>query len=171
MKNLLMIGLLSCLVGCSTTSGTGAQTSVSNFDGVKSVAIQPHGAACKGMVCPMLGATWLDNQPNNVGFSVELFNEIASIHSVAFNIDGQIIKVDALLPTNFSPDVSVKASRTSVLLPYSVLTQILQSKRTWLRVSTSKGTYEAAIVDGAVDSKAFNALKRFDAQVKEASTK
>ena len=171
MKNILMVGLLSLLVGCSTTSGLDARTSVSNFDGVKSVAIPPHGTSCKGMVCPLLGATWIGDKPNDVGFSVELFNEIASIHSVAFNIDGQIIKVDALLLTDFSPDVSVKASRTSVVLPYSVLTQILESKRTWIKVSTSKGNYEAAIVDGAVDSKAFNALKRFDAQVKEASTK
>lgn len=160
-----MIGLLSCLVGCSTTSGTGAQTSISNFDGVKSVGIQPHGAACKGMVCPMLGATWLDNQPDNVGFSIKLFNEIANIQSIAFNIDGEIIKIDAPLPTSFDREVNVNISMTSIVAPYSILTKILQSKRTWMKVSTSKGAYEVAIIDGAVDSKAFNALKRFDSQV------
>ena len=171
MKNLLMISLLSCLVGCSTTSGIGAQTAVSGFDGVKSVAIQPHGAACKGIVCPMLGATWLDNQPNNVGFSVKLFNEIANIQSLSFNIDGEIIKIDALSTTSFDREVNVNVSKTSIVAPYSVLTRILQSKRTWMKVSTSKGAYEVAIVDGAIDSKAFNALKRFDAQVQEAKTK
>lgn len=171
MKKILIIGLLTFLTGCSTTSGTGALTSISKFDGVKSVAIQAHGAACKDFTCPMLGATWLDSQPNNVGFSVQVSNLIANIQSVAFNIDGEIIKIDALLQTDFTQEAGLNYSRTSIVTNYSVLTKILQSKRTWMKVSTSKGSYEVAIIDGAIDSKAFNALKRFDIQVKEASVK
>lgn len=168
MKILLALGLSCFLIGCSTTSGLDAHTSTSNFDGVKSVGIKPHGAACKGIVCPSLGATWLDNQPNNVGFSVQLFNTIENIHSVAFNIDGEIIKIDALLPTQFSQEVGSNLSTTSIVTNYNVLTKILQSKKTWMKVSTSKTAYEVAIIDGSIDSKAFHALKRFDAQVHEA---
>jgi len=138
---------------------------------VKSVAIAPHGAACKSMVCPMVGASWLDNQPDNVGITIQLFNEIANIHSVSFNIDGEMITLKPLGITRFDEAVGTNYSQVTMVTSYSFLTKILQSKRTWMKVSTSKGAHEVAIVDGTVDSKAFNALKRFDAQVKEASAK
>lgn len=171
MKIILAIGLMTIIAGCSTTSGMNATTSISSFDGVKSVGVQAHSSACTSFVCPMLGATWLDNQPDNVGFSVQLFNEIANIQSVAFNIDGNIIKINALLPTDFDQEAGINISRTSIVTSYSILTKILQSKRTWMKVSTTKGSHEVAIIDGSLDSKAFHALKRFDTQVKEASSK
>jgi hypothetical protein len=172
MKKILIIGLASLFtIGCATTSGLNPQTAVSNFDGVKSVAITPHGAACKSMVCPMVGASWLDNQPDNVGITIQLFNEIANIHSVSFNIDGEMITLKPLGITRFDEAVGTNYSQVTMVTSYSFLTKILQSKRTWMKVSTSKGAHEVAIVDGTVDSKAFNALKRFDAQVKEASAK
>jgi hypothetical protein len=172
MIKILVIGLASLFtVGCATTSGLNPQTAVSNFDGVKSVAIVPHGAACKSMVCPMIGATWLDDQPNNVGLSVQLLNETANIHFVSFNIDGEIITLKPLGLTRFDKGAAGNYSQVTMVTSYSVLTKILQSKRTWMKVSTSKGGHEVAIIDGTVDSKAFNALKRFDTQVKEASAK
>lgn len=172
MKKSLIIGMLitTFFTGCATTTGTNPETSISKFDGVKSVAIQAHGGACKDFNCPMLGATWLDSQPNNVGFSVKISNQIANIQTVAFNIDGEIIKIDALLRTDFTQESGLSFSQTTVVTNYSLLTKILQSKRTWMKVSTSKGAYEVAIIDGANDSKAFHALKRFDTQVKVAST-
>lgn len=170
MKKILLVGLISLFtVGCSTTSGTGPRTTVSNFDGVKSVAILPHGAACKSMVCPMLGASWLDNQPDNVGLTLQLLNSTENIHSVSFNIDGEIITLKNSRSTDFGQAAGANYSQATMVTSYSALTKILQSKRTWMKVSTSKGAHEVAIIDGAVDSKAFNALKRFDAQVKEAS--
>ena len=172
MKKILIIGLASLFtLGCATTSGLNPQTAVSNFDGVKSVAIAPHGAACNSMVCPMIGASWLDNQPDNVGITVRLFNEIANIHSVSFNIDGEIINIKNDHATSFDQAVGANYSQATMVVSYSILTKILQSKRTWMKVSTSKGAHEVAIVDGTVDSKAFTALQRFDAQVKEASAK
>lgn len=170
MKLLLALGLSCFLIGCSTTSGLKPITSTSSFDGVKSVGIKPHGAMCKGVVCPSLGATWLDNQQDNVGFSVELFNTIENIYSLSFNIDGEIITIKALQPTIFSQSVGTNTSITSIVTEYKLLTKILQSQRTWMKVSTSKGAYEAAIIDGLTDSKAFHALKRFDTQVNEAKT-
>lgn len=168
MKKILATFLIGLISGCATTAGYDAQTSSSKFDGVKSVAIQAHGAACKGLICPMIGATWLEDQPNNVGFTIQLFNEIANINSIAFNIDGEIIKANALGSTDFDRVTGVNVSRTSIVTNYSVLTKILSSKRTWIRVSTSKGLQEVAIIDGQTDSKAYHALKRFDAQVKQA---
>lgn len=171
MKKLLALGMLitTFLTGCATTTGTNPQTLISKFDGVKSVGIQAHGGACKDFTCPMLGATWLDNQPNNVGFSVKVTNLIANIHTVSFNIDGEIITINAISKTDFNQEFGLNYSSTVVVTNYSLLTKILQSKRTWMKVSTSKGAYEVAIIDGATDSKAFHALKRFDTQVKEAS--
>lgn len=171
MKKILALILSSLVAGCATTAGLGPQTSTSDFDGTKSVAISPHGAACKSMICPALGATWLDNQPNNVGFSVQVLNQISNIHSVAFNIDGEIIKLDAKMPTDFVQNSGINTSITSIMTNYSVLTKILQSKRTWMKVSTNKGAYEVAIIDGDIDSKAFHALKRFNTQVEEAKAK
>ncbi|WP_180012564.1 hypothetical protein, partial [Acinetobacter sp. YH16055] len=153
MKKILIIGLASLFaIGCATTSGLNPQTAVSNFDGVKSVAIAPHGAACKSMVCPMVGASWLDNHPDNVGITIQLFNEIANIHSVSFNIDGEIINIKNDHATSFDQAVGANYSQATMVVSYSILTKILQSKRTWMRVSTSKGAHEVAIVDGAVDS-------------------
>lgn len=169
MRKILMGGLVAIglsLGGCSTTSGTGAETSVSNFDGSRSVGISAHGAACTSMKCPMLGATWVEKHPNTVGFTVQVLNEITNINSIAFNIDGEITQLDGIGLTDFDHMANAKISRKSIVADYSVLEKILNSKRTWLRVSTSNGVIEAAIIDGATDSKAFHALKRFDAEVK-----
>lgn len=170
MRYFFAVAIFAILTGCSTTSGLNSVTSVSQFDGVKSVYIEPHGAACKAMVCPGLGATWLDKYPEDIGFNVQVFNEITSINSVSFNIDGEMIKLDALSLTNFNPKhtPNMNSSVKTFVTKYAVLTRVLESKRTWLRVSTSDGNLDVAIIDGTVDSKAFHALKRFDTQVKEA---
>lgn len=166
MKKVFLAFMLIGLVGCSTTSGSGAKTSVSNFDGSKSVSISAHGAACRSMICPMLGATWVEKHPNTVGFTVQVLNEITNINSVAFNIDGEIIQLNGVGLTDFDRMANAKISRKSIVADYSVLEKILNSKRTWMKVSTSNGPLEVAIIDGTTDSKAFHALKRFDAEVK-----
>lgn len=167
MKKILVLGLLSLMmVGCSTTSGSSAKTSVSNFDGSRSVSVSAHGAACTSMICPMLGATWVEKYPDTMGFTVQVLNDITNISSVAFNIDGEIIQLNSIGLTDFDRVANAKISRKSIVADYSVVEKILNSKRTWMKVSTSNGPLEVAIIDGSTDSKAFHALKRFDAQVK-----
>lgn len=167
MKLPLLGVLAAVLAGCSTTSGLNTKTSVSNFDGVKTIYMPPHGAACKSIICPTIGASWVDNQPNNVGLKIEIYHKIENIRSIAFNVDGEILEIDNLLPTKFNNDSGIPTSSTVVVTDYKFLTKILESKRTWLRVDGQQSRYEVAIIDGEKDSKAFHALKRFDEQVKQ----
>ena len=167
MKKLLIagvIGIASILAGCSTTSGLGAQTGVSGFDGKKHVRIAPHGAACTSMVCPAIGAVWIEDAPNLVGLNFEVVNDIRAINAAELNIDGEIIKLSNTDLTRFNTDIGVSSAKTYTT-DFKVVDRIINSKRTWVRLSTSKGYVEAAIIDGGKDSKAFNALKRFKDQV------
>lgn len=67
----------------------------------------------KAWCAPMVGASWLDNQPDNVGITIQLFNEIANIHSVSFNIDGEMITLKPLGITRLMK--AVGASKHHVL--------------------------------------------------------
>ncbi len=167
MKNILIAGVLGfglVLSGCSTTSGLNAQTATSGFDGKKHVRIAPHGAACTSMICPAIGAVWIEEAPDLVGLNFEVVNDIRSIDSAEFNIDGEIIKLKNTDLTRFNTDIGVSSAKTYTT-DFKVVDRIINSKRTWVRLSTSKGYVEAAIIDGDKDSKAFNALKRFKDQV------
>ncbi|MCG6611840.1 hypothetical protein GHF68_19695, partial [Acinetobacter baumannii] len=103
MKKLLAAGLLSLgLVGCATTSGLAPKVTTSGFDGSKRVFIDGHSVACDQMVCPLIGAIWLSNNPNLVGLKISVINSIVSINSVDLNIDGEIIKLRENTLTDFS---------------------------------------------------------------------
>ncbi len=167
MKKILiagMVGLGLAVSGCSTTSGLGAQTATSGFDGKKHVRISPHGAACTSMICPAIGAVWIEDAPNLVGLNFEVVNDIRAINSAELNIDGEIVKLTNTDLTRFNTDIGVSSAKTYTT-NFSVIDKIINSKRTWVRLSTSKGYVEAAIIDNGKDSKAFNALKRFKSQV------
>ena len=167
MKKLLIagvIGIASILAGCSTASGLGAQTGVSGFDGKKHVRIAPHGAACTSMVCPAIGAVWIEDAPNLVGLNFEVVNDNRAINAAELNIDGEIIKLSNTDLTRFNTDIGRSSAKTYTT-NFDVINKIVNSKRSWVRLSTSKGCVEAAIIDGGKDSKAFNALKRFKDQV------
>jgi len=43
--------------------------------------------------------------------------------------------------------------------------RITMAHRVWVRVGTTSGTVDGAVIDDSRDSKAYNALKRFIAQV------
>ncbi|OTG86109.1 hypothetical protein B9T31_08700 [Acinetobacter sp. ANC 4558] len=152
------------LSGCATTSGLSAQTAISGFDGKKHVRIAPHGAACTSMICPAIGAIWIEDAPNMVGLNFEVVNDIRAINSAELNIDGEIIKLTNTNLTNFNTNIGVSSAKVYTT-DFAVIDKIINSKRTWVRLNTSKGYVEAAIVDSGKDSKAFHALKRFKNQV------
>lgn len=165
MKKLLIAGIVGFgLIGCTTTSGLSAQTATSGFDGKKHVRIAPHGTACTSMICPAIGAVWIEDAPSLVGLNFEVINDIRSINAAELNIDGEIIKLTNTDLTRFNTDVGVSSAKTYTT-NFNVVDKIINSKRSWVRLSTSKGYVEAAIVDNGKDSKAFHALKRFKAQV------
>lgn len=169
LKFLILSILVFGLIGCTATStGTKPTTVVSGFDNTKRVSISPHGAACTSMSCASIGATWISKFPDEVGLSVYLFNNMVSIQAVDFNVDGEIVSLKNSSLTNFEiPKYSLTGtSEKTFITDYSIVEKILNSKRSWIRVHTSKGLIEDAIIDGGKDSKAFHALKRFDDQVK-----
>lgn len=168
MKKLLAAGLLSLgLVGCATTSGLAPKVTTSGFDGSKRVSIEGHGVACDQMACPLIGAIWSSNNPNLVGLKISVINTIVSINSVDLNIDGEIIKLKENTLTDFSTGTLLESSKVFVT-DLSVVDKIINSKKAWIRVNTSKGLIENPIIDGTKDSKAYHALKRFKNQVNTA---
>lgn len=168
MKKLLLIGFLfTAISGCSTTSGLDAKTSTSGFDGKKSVTIMPHSASCATMICPAIGATWIEDKPDLVGLNFEVVNDLRTISAAELNIDGDIIRLTNRELTNLNTNQGLSSSKLYVT-DYKIINKILDSNRTWVRLSTSKGYVEAPIIDSGKDSKAFHALKRFKQQVDSA---
>jgi len=167
MKKVLLVGVLGLglvLGGCSTTSGLDATTGTSGFDGKRHVRIEPHGAACTSMICPAIGAIWIEDEPNLVGLNFEVVNDIRSIYSAELNIDGEVKKLTNTSLTSFNTKIGVSSAKIYTT-DFTIVDKIINSKRTWVRLNTSKGYVEAAVIDGDKDSKAFNALKRFKRQV------
>ena len=155
------------VAACSTTSGTGPDVSRSGFDNATVVRINPHGNACSGMVCTGLGAHWSGKRPNETILVVTIFNSINAITGAKLNIDGEIHDLKVMETfTNFNElGAATKESRKGFLVPTNLVRKITTSQRTWLRVSTTSGYVEDAVIDGQKDSKAFHALKRFLAEI------
>ncbi|MFU1912230.1 hypothetical protein ACLQ8Z_21535 [Bordetella hinzii] len=158
---------LAALVGCSTTSGTGPRVSQSGFDGARIVTINPHGNACRSMICTGLGAQWSSKNPTESVLVVSLFNETRAIIGAQLNVDGKVYDLSNAQPfTNFSDfGAATKESRKGFIVQTDLIRKITTSQRTWLRVITTAGNFEDAVVDGQTDSKAFHALRRFLASV------
>lgn len=163
----VLLLVLGALAGCATTSGSDARVSRSGFDGARIVTVNPHGNACRSMSCTGLGAQWSSKTPTQSVLVVSLFNEIKAIVGAQLNIDGQVYDLSTMQPfTNFSDfGAATKESRKGFIVPTAMLRKITTSQRTWLRVTTTAGNYEDAVIDGQADSKAYHALKRFLASV------
>lgn len=167
MKTIVAALVLALLAGCSTTSGLDATVSHSGFDNARIVSIDPHGGACRSVICTGLGAQWNGKRPNQVILIVQIFNDIQAITGAKLNIDGEIHTLTIKETfTEFSrPGSMLQSSTKGFLTSLDLVQKITNSKRTWLRVQTNSGSFEDAIIDGQTDSKAFHALKRFIAEV------
>lgn len=165
-KTLAALGVIF-LAGCSTTSGTGPNVSHSGFDNAKIVSIDPHAGACRVVVCTGLGAQWNAKRPAEVILIVHIFNDLQAITGAKLNIDGEIhtLKIKETFTEFSRPGSILKESSKGFLVPIELVRKITNSQRTWLRVHTNSGSFEDAVIDGQTDSKAFNALKRFLAEV------
>ena len=157
------------LSSCGTTTGLAAQTSYSGFDQSAVVSIEPHGAACRTMICTQLGAQWSGAYPDDVVLIVGLFGTNEIISGAAFNINGTTLQLTAPNTlTDHDFNRYLKSSEKGFLAPLSLIDDILTAERVWLRVSTPTGSYEDAIIEPGRDSKAYHALKRFRDQVSAA---
>ena len=156
------------LAGCASTTGRAPQEVRSGFDGAREVSIGGHGNACRAVVCTGLGAQWSSARPEVAVLSVYVFNEIRGITGAQLSIGDQAALQLAALPglTNFgAPAPGLRQSRQDFAVPLSTVRQIAGADRAWLRVRTTNGYIEDAIIDGGTDSKAVHALRRFLAQV------
>lgn len=162
-RTAILLVVVAALAGCSTTSGTGPRVSQSGFDGARIVTINPHGNACKSMTCTGLGAQWSSNNPSESLLVVTLFNETRAIVGAQLNVDGKVYDLSNAQPfTNFSDfGAATKESRKGFIVPTDLIRKVAASNRTWLRVTTTAGNFEDAVIDGQTDSKAFHALRRF----------
>lgn len=167
----LSAAFLLTLVGCATTTGLAPTTSHSGFDNASVVSISSHGNACTGMTCTGLGAQWSAKTPETALLMVSISNEYKGITGAQLNMDGQVLTLKkTVTATSMDGSGGIKQSTQSFIVPLSLIRDITNSKRTWLRVQTTAGSYEDAVIDGDKDSKAFHALKRFLVSVDQAST-
>jgi hypothetical protein len=160
------------LAGCmATTSGLQPTSVRSGFDGARVVNIAGHGVACRTVLCPGLGAQWSDKNPQTAIVTVYLFNEIKGVTGAQLAIDGRIVTLQPIPGlTNFSrPGDLVKESRRDFTVGLGDVRAVASAQRAWLRVQTTDGYVEEAIIDGATDSKALHALRRFLAEVDQAT--
>lgn len=150
------------------------KTSYSGFDNAKVVTVEPISNTQNSTVKlnTVLGAQWNAAHPEDVILIAGVFSlkdrqgiaeaELIGITGAELNIDGE--KTD-LQPTGTIPVIT----DNFILMEYtngyttklSVIDKILKSKRTWLRVHTPTGTVENAVIDGGLESGAYQALEKF----------
>lgn len=158
------IALCIIVAACSTTSGTAPTVYRSGFDnGARTVEIDPHGNACTSVECTGLGAQWSQARPDQVILLVHVFYQIVGISAAEINIDGTVtVLTPTLTPTQFDTSVRYAESSTKgFVVPIGIVRRIVTARRVWIRVHTTKGYIEDAVIDGSTDSKAYHALKRF----------
>lgn len=160
--------LLAALSGCATTSGTAPTSSIAGFDGARVVNIQPHGAACTSMSCESIGAQWSSARPASAIVRVAIVNELVGITGAEFKIGERVVRPTKLTAlTDFStPGAGLKESAADFAMQLADVREIATGQqRVWLRVHTLRGYRDVAVIDGATDSKAYHALRRFLAEV------
>lgn len=168
-RTAILLLMLAALAGCATTSGSDARVSRSGFDGARIVTVNPHGHACWSMSCTGLDAQWSSKTPTQSVLVVSLFNETRAIVGAQLNVDGKVYDLSNAQPfTNFSDfGAATKGSRKGFIIPTDLIRKIANSQRTWLRVTTTAGNFEDAVIDGQTDSKALHALGRFLVSVEQ----
>ncbi len=166
-RTAFLLAAAAAAAGCATTSGNAPRETRSGFDGARVVSIAGHGLACRSVLCPGLGAEWNSKRPDMAVLSVHLFNAYAPITGAALSV-GSAAPVrlhDPMMPTGLSYSAGTRQSVQSFAVPLSLVRDLAAADRAWLRVMTTDGAVEAAVVDGGADSKALHALRRFLAQV------
>lgn len=179
MKKIIAGALLALMMtGCATTSGLEAKTSVSTFDGAKSVTIPAHGMNCtKGLVCDMIGFSWSSKLPDLSGFMVEIKDlngggnsKFYPIKVVKLNIDGEIVTLKPLIAGDgskfdFDRTTLFKTTTRSYEAPISLLDKIKASNTTKTQIIAEGAVFEDVLKDSDKNSKAYYAMLRFLEQV------
>jgi hypothetical protein len=160
-KTIILFILCVALLGCGTTAGTSAKVGYSGFDKSRTVDVSPHATAGIGTDLG-IGVQWNEATKDSVILLMAVFWVYTGITGAELNIDGEKI---VLIPTGTVTDMHKTAGIPISIMGFNtqfdIVTKIINSKRTWLRLQTPTGYVEDAVIDGKKDSKAYNALKRF----------
>lgn len=157
------ISLLCALMFGCTKIGTSVNVGHSGFDNARTVSISPHASAGIGPIYLGLGAQWNASNPDTVILIVAVFFKYTGITGAELNIDGEKVSLTQLSSSSTDMDNSggFQISKRGFASDIAIVKKITASKRTWLRLHTPTGYIEDAVIDGAKDSKAYNALIRF----------
>ncbi len=154
------------LSGCATTSGTDATEKRSGFDGARVVNVPPHATACAEFTCIALGAQWSQAAPAGAVLEVAIINAYRPILRAELAIDGRVVPLTSVGITTFPTlPAPMRESRKAFGTTMQAVRDLAAARKAWIRVHTPEGYIESAIVDGATDSKALHALRRFLARV------
>jgi hypothetical protein len=180
MKYLVLSTLLTfCLfaTGCGLGESS-AEVDYSGFDNSRTVDIRVHWNTPKSLgEGTGLGAQWSEATPDSLILRVGTtsFQKHFNITGATLNIDGKLISLKATDNPTETRSADVGSGLTSHLSTKGFVTnlatveKILHSRRTWLRVYTSSGSLENAVIEGEEESQAYRALVRFMQKVKENS--
>ncbi|ASR89202.1 hypothetical protein D0C27_11205 [Alcaligenes faecalis] len=157
------------LAGCATTSGLEPTVSKSGFDGATVVNIVPHGNTCAEH-CTQIGAQWNSQSPTKAILTIGVlgYTGFRNIEKVELRIgkDVRVLEPNPGLTRHVKEQyMTFYESKKDYTVNLDLVRNIIASNDVWLRISTNDGVIEDAIVSGAQDSKGFNALKRFIAEV------
>jgi hypothetical protein len=168
---LLPIFVAALLAGCSTTDGLAPSVSHAGYDGARVVDIRPHGtASCTSMPCASIGAQWSSAHPDRATLYVRMTGATyTGITGAKLSADGDERVFKSAILTRFDPGVGPvhRSSTQPFPVDLAFLRKVAQAKRSWLRVQTVEGYSDFAVIDGAEDSKALHAMRRFLALVDE----
>ncbi len=174
-KTAILFCAALALVGCATTSGLDASTSVASFDGAKVVDISPHGAMWSGNYDDhiSIGGQWSSAAPSMSTMKIQLssYTRYRLIDRATLRIDGQEVdlkKTTASTQFDKVHQFSTYDSTASFSTPITTFERIAAAKDVRIRVYTPSGYVDAVILTTEGDSKAYHATKRFLGAVRSA---
>lgn len=161
-----------------TKWGSAARTSVSSFDGSKTVSIDPHPLYCQGIAsqCIDLGFVWSNKNPSQSTILVRVKNrEKAKFHPVdsfKLNIDGNFIEVQPQSIASSQYDHTVSGDTITTLsdrpfnAPISLLERIEKSTSTKFSIKADGILAEGELKNSKDNTRAYHAMLRFLEEVR-----
>lgn len=173
-KIFLTLSIALLLAGCNTTtaSGDNAKTSVSTFDGKKTVSMGTHAITCANTIdnCGFVGFVWNDKTPEQVSMLFKIIDSIDfhAISTVKFNIDGDIVVLNPISSdaNQFEHRLGSKETSKLYAAPTSLLERIKSSENTKIQIIAKGSVIEGDFKNSGNSTKAYYAMLRFLDEIK-----
>lgn len=171
-KLILALPIALLFSGCAITPDTNIKTSVSTFDGSKSITTAPNVIDCVNItVCAYMSLTWTNKQPEIPVLMIKLEDTqaIASsyypIISAKFNVDGNIVSLKPLPggDNNFNHSGTSKSTTRLFEAPMALLKSIEKSNDTKIQILADGAIVEKDFKNGT----AYPAMTKFIGEVEQ----